>query len=126
MKRQARTAQTTADKEIDAAVELADKPPSTLTVRELAVLLKGAKLLIARRRVLLYNGIDSSSRRAALGFRVAARKVHKCVACGRVFDVPSRRVLLTLVPIRPRSRGERRSLRTFPVVTLHPRFPFNV
>jgi len=31
-----------------------------------------------------------------------------------------------LPPIRPRSRGERRSLRTFPVVTLHPRFPFNV
>ena len=31
-----------------------------------------------------------------------------------------------LVPIRPRSRGERRSLRTLPVVTLHPRFPFNV
>ena len=31
-----------------------------------------------------------------------------------------------LLPIRPRSRGERRSLRTFPVVTLHPRFPFNV
>jgi hypothetical protein len=30
-----------------------------------------------------------------------------------------------LLPIRPRSRGERRSLRTFPVVTLHPRFPFN-
>jgi hypothetical protein len=31
-----------------------------------------------------------------------------------------------LLPIRPRSRCERRSLRTFPVVTLHPRFPFNV
>jgi hypothetical protein len=31
-----------------------------------------------------------------------------------------------LLPIRPRSRGERRSLRTFAVVTLHPRFPFNV
>jgi hypothetical protein len=31
-----------------------------------------------------------------------------------------------LLPIRPRSRGERRSLRTFPVITLHPRFPFNV
>jgi ankyrin repeat protein/Ca2+-binding EF-hand superfamily protein len=30
-----------------------------------------------------------------------------------------------LLPIRPRSRVERRSLRTFPVVTLHPRFPFN-
>ena len=31
-----------------------------------------------------------------------------------------------LLPMRPRSRGARRSLRTFPVVTLHPRFPFNV
>ena len=31
-----------------------------------------------------------------------------------------------LLPIRPRSRCERRSLRTFPVVTLHPHFPFNV
>ena len=31
-----------------------------------------------------------------------------------------------LLPIRPRSRGARRSLRTFPVVTLHPRFPFHV
>ena len=31
-----------------------------------------------------------------------------------------------LLPIRPRSRGARRSLRTFPVVNLHPRFPFNV
>ena len=31
-----------------------------------------------------------------------------------------------LLSIRPRSRGERLSLRTFPVVTLHPRFPFNV
>jgi hypothetical protein len=31
-----------------------------------------------------------------------------------------------LLPIRPRSRDARRSLRTFPVVTLHPRFPFNV
>ena len=31
-----------------------------------------------------------------------------------------------LLPIRPRSRGARRSLRNFPVVTLHPRFPFNV
>jgi hypothetical protein len=31
-----------------------------------------------------------------------------------------------LLPIRPRSRGARRSLRTFPVGTLHPRFHFNV
>ena len=31
-----------------------------------------------------------------------------------------------LLPIRPRSRGARRSLRTFPVVTLNPRFHFNV
>jgi len=35
-------------------------------------------------------------------------------------------VAVRLLPIRPRSRGARRSLRTFPVVTLHPRFPFNV
>ena len=34
--------------------------------------------------------------------------------------------MVRLLPIRPRSRGARRSLRTFPVVTLHPRFPFNV
>jgi leucyl-tRNA synthetase len=31
-----------------------------------------------------------------------------------------RRVVLTLVPIRPRSRGERRSLRTFAGVSLRP------
>ena len=30
------------------------------------------------------------------------------------------------LPVRPRSRCARRSLRTFPVVTLHPRSPFNV
>ena len=35
-------------------------------------------------------------------------------------------IYFSQVPVRPRSRGERRSLRTFPVVTLHPRFPFNV
>ncbi len=35
------------------------------------------------------------------------------------------RAKVRLLPVRPRSRGERRSLRTFPVVTLHPRFPFN-
>ena len=31
-----------------------------------------------------------------------------------------------LLPVRPRSRARCRSLRTFPVVTLHPRFPLNV
>ena len=36
------------------------------------------------------------------------------------------RAKVRLLPVRPRSRGARRSLRTFPVVTLHPRFPFNV
>ena len=33
---------------------------------------------------------------------------------------------LTLVPIRPRSRGERRSLRTFAVVSLRPPHAFNL
>jgi len=37
----------------------------------------------------------------------------------------ARRVLLTLVPIRPRSRGERRSLRTFPGASLRPSLAFN-
>jgi energy-coupling factor transporter ATP-binding protein EcfA2 len=32
---------------------------------------------------------------------------------------------LTLVPIRPRSRGERRSLRTFPGLSLRPSLAFN-
>jgi hypothetical protein len=32
---------------------------------------------------------------------------------------------VALVPIRPRSRGERRSLRTFAVVPLRPTLPFN-
>ena len=36
-----------------------------------------------------------------------------------------RRVLLTLVPIRPRSRGDRRSLRTLPGVSLRPFLAFN-
>jgi len=36
-----------------------------------------------------------------------------------------RRVLVTLVPIRPRRRGERRSLRTFPGVSLRPHHGFN-
>jgi flavorubredoxin len=36
-----------------------------------------------------------------------------------------RRVLLALVPIRPRPRGERRSLRTLPVVSLRPHLAFN-
>ena len=45
-----------------------------------------------------------------------ASSVELCAAKGEV----------RLLPIRPRSRGARRSLRTFPVVTLHPRFPFNV
>jgi hypothetical protein len=40
------------------------------------------------------------------------------VARGRL--AAFRRVLLTLVPIRPRRRGERRSLRTFPGVSLRP------
>jgi len=34
-------------------------------------------------------------------------------------------VLLTLVPIRPRRRGERHSLRTFPVVSHRPHLSFN-
>ena len=47
---------------------------------------------------------------------------HVVVGAGVVWMTAAVRPL----PVRPRSRGARRSLRTFPVVTLHPRFPFNV
>ena len=54
---------------------------------------------------------------AALGDAVGLREETK---------IAFRRVLLALVPIRPRSRGERRSLRTFsPVVSLRPPLAFN-
>ena len=39
---------------------------------------------------------------------------------GGMDAVKARSVLITLVPIRPRSRGERRFLRTFPGVSLRP------
>ena len=39
---------------------------------------------------------------------------------------PLEGLAVRLVPIRPRSRCERRFLRTFHDVTLRPRFPFNV
>ena len=48
---------------------------------------------------------------------------------GRVALTSDTPYAVRLLPIRPRSRCERRFLRTFPVrrvVTLHPRFPFNV
>ena len=48
-----------------------------------------------------------------------------CNASVIIGTTTTRQVEVRLLPIRPRSRGARRSLRTFPVVTLHPRFPFN-
>ena len=42
-----------------------------------------------------------------------------------VDDATQRCVLVTLVPIRPRRRGERRSLRTFAGVSLRPSLAFN-
>jgi hypothetical protein len=66
-------------------------------------------------------------------FGLASRALAALPAAGReIADADADRVAsaaqeeVRLLPIRPRSRGERRSLRTFPVVTLHPRFPFNV
>jgi hypothetical protein len=43
---------------------------------------------------------------------------------GKATACAFRRVLLTLVPIRPRRRGERRSLRTLPGVSLRPSLAF--
>ena len=44
---------------------------------------------------------------------------------GTVARLEDRRAFCTLVPIRPRRRGERRSLRTFPGVSLRPHLAFN-
>jgi fructose-1,6-bisphosphatase I len=65
-------------------------------------------------RTLLYGGIygypgDAKNPNGKL------RLLYECA--------PMRRV--RPLPVRPRSRGARRSSRTFPVVALHPRFPFN-
>ena len=57
----------------------------------------------------------------------------RAIARARPRPPPARRVrrgdtaafYLTLVPIRPRRRGERRSLRTLPVVSLRPPLAFN-
>ena len=62
------------------------------------------------------------------GLQVECAELHKLAHC---LSAENHRLrahcnLVRLLPIRPRSRGARRSLRTFPVVTLHPRFPFNV
>ena len=57
---------------------------------------------------------------------LAACVVRATVTYDPLADVHVLPRTVRLLPIRPRSRGERHSLRTFPVVTLHPRFPFNV
>ena len=62
----------------------------------------------------------SSERNGGNGNGKAATK-----GAGRLPKVPSSGAFYTLVPIRPRSRGERRSLRTLPGASLRPPLPFN-
>ena len=57
------------------------------------------------------------------GFKRHRRKSRYDVAATPADETKSE---VRLLPVRPRSRVDRRSLRTFHVVTLHPRFPFNV
>jgi len=66
---------------------------------------------------------NSALRRGQEPVRVILCRALAAVAAARA---PAAAAEVRLLPIRPRSRGARRSLRTFPVVTLHPRFPFNV
>ena len=61
-----------------------------------------------------------------LSAELTSMKASVADAEARVLAATKRAEEVRLLPIRPRSRGARRSLRTFPVVTLHPRFPFNV
>ena len=67
----------------------------------------------------------SLQRRSRTARRRATRRRVASSPRSRTTSSSARRSV-RLLPVRPRSRGERRSLRTFPVVTLHPRFPFNV
>jgi len=67
----------------------------------------------------VFEAIEASEGREFL-VRVSYLEIYN----EQMMDLLSKEV--RLLPIRPRSRGARRSLRTFPVVTLHPRFPFNV
>ena len=53
----------------------------------------------------------------------AVRDAGISVCCGGILGLGA---LYTLVPIRPRWRGERRSLRTFPGVSLRPLHAFNL
>ena len=71
------------------------------------------------------RGAVEARERAAMQ---AAEEAAKVIAEGKAkaLVLMRREEEVRLLPIRPRSRGARRSLRTFPVVTLHPRFPFNV
>ena len=63
-------------------------------------------------------------RRRARIKRPIARVARRREGCGRGRGRASG-AFYTLVPIRPRSRGERRSLRTFAVVSLRPQHAFN-
>ena len=77
----------------------------------------------------LVKSVDAlAEKRAAAdaAFVAAARRKARSNLPAATRDARVRREKVRLLSIRPRSRGARRSLRTFPVVTLHPRFPFNV
>ena len=66
------------------------------------------------------DGRGGGGRRSRAGVEPRARRTR--AADGR--STP-RGAFYTLVPIRPRSRGERRSLRTLPGASLRPPLPFN-
>jgi len=83
------------------------------------------RIFNGRYRAFLPLSQMASSRTAAIkgGKSKAAAQLKRVTAPLASFDDGA--FYLTLVPIRPRSRGERRSLRTFPGVSLRPPLAFN-
>jgi hypothetical protein len=78
----------------------------------------------------LARGVDVNAELAERAAAFAKKKKDAAVArrrreTRRKMRWPSGAFYLTLVPIRPRWRGERRSLRTFAVVSLRPPLAFN-
>ena len=64
--------------------------------------------------------LDAQGVRALVPEHEQHREDQRAERPGQPEDLEARSSVFTLVPVRPRSRGERRSLRTFAVVSLRP------
>jgi hypothetical protein len=108
--------------DIGVAVGASIVDPSSLRVRkELYKLYRYMNVAHAKTYASVCAALPQSSR-ACIAQRLLTEEEVKIL---EPMENKSRRVLLTLVPIRPRSRGARRSLRSFARVSLRPPLAFN-